>query len=92
MKSYKDVREELLSDPEVLKEYDDHAFEFEVAKVLIEARHKAHLTQCEVAKRMRTSQAQIARMESGAHMPSLQSIYSYAKAIGKTIRFEIKPV
>ena len=92
MKSYKEVKDTLLSDETVLKEYELCSHEFEIAKALIEARHKAHLTQVEVAERMKTSQAQIARMESGSHSPSLRSLYAYAKAIGRTIHFNIKPV
>ena len=91
MTNYRELRNKLLSDPEVMKEYNSLSEEFEIAEALIKARMKANLTQADVAKRMHTSQAQIARMESGEHMPSLHSIYKYAKAVKQEINITILP-
>ncbi|MGV8948896.1 MAG: helix-turn-helix domain-containing protein [Candidatus Paracaedibacter sp.] len=91
MKDYKILREELLSDSEVLKEYQAHRPEYEVAKALIKARIASNMTQVDVARRMQTSQAQIARLESGEHLPSIHSIYKYAQAVNRKISLSIAP-
>ena len=84
-------KEKFLADPAVRKEYEAQKTEFEVAHALIKARIAAKMTQVEVAKRMHTSQSQIARLESGEHFPSIQTIHKYAKAINHPIRLDITP-
>jgi DNA-binding XRE family transcriptional regulator len=91
MTDYETFRKKLLSDPEVLREYEAHKAEFEVAMALIKARLAAKMTQADVAKRMHTSQAQIARLESGQHFPSISSIHKYAQAVNKKINLSINP-
>ncbi len=81
MTDYESFREKLLSDPDVLKEYEAHKTEYEVAMSLIKARLASNMTQADVAKRMRTSQAQIARLESGHHFPSALSFHSFRMAL-----------
>jgi DNA-binding XRE family transcriptional regulator len=91
MIDYEIFREKLLADPEVLKEYEEHKAEYEVAKALIKARLASKMTQADVAKRMHTSQSQIARLESGDHLPSIHSIYKYAQAVNRKITLNIAP-
>jgi len=91
MRKYQSLRKKLLADPEVAKEYEAHKTEFGIAHALIHARISAKMTQSEVAKKMHTSQSQIARLESGSHFPSMQTIHKYALAINHKILIEIKP-
>ncbi len=91
MLKYESFRKKLLLDPEVLKEYEAHKAEFEVAHALIKSRLAAKMTQAEVAKRMHTSQSHIARLESGTHFPSLQTLHKYAQAIHRPISLKILP-
>lgn len=91
MTDYESFREKLLSEPDVLKEYEAHKTEYEVAMSLIKARLASNMTQADVAKRMRTSQAQIARLESGHHFPSIHSIHKYAQAVNRKIFLSIAP-
>ena len=91
MTDYESFRKKLLSDPEVLKEYEAHKAEYEVAMALIKARLAAKMTQSDVARRMHTSQAQIARLESGQHFPSMSSIHKYAQAVNRKINLSISP-
>ncbi len=91
MTDYETFRKKLLSDPEVLKEYEAHKAEFEIAMALIKARLAAKMTQLDVARRMCTSQAQIARLESGQHFPSMSSIHKYAQAVNRKINLSINP-
>lgn len=82
MTKFKALKRELLKDPEVRAEYDKRVPEYELVNALITARKKANLTQEDVAKRMGTKQAAIARMESGRQKPSFKTIERYAKATG----------
>lgn len=84
-------KEKFLADPAVQKEYNALKTEFEVAHALIKARLAAKMTQAEVAKKMHTSQSQVARLESGEHFPTIQTIRKYAHAINHTIRLDITP-
>ena len=85
------VRKKALRKPEVAREYAKLTTEFEVAKALIRARQASKMTQSEVAQKMNTSQSHIARLESGNHLPSLQTIHKFALAIERKITIEIRP-
>ena len=69
MKSHEELKKELLADPEVWREYDELAPEFELIRALVEARARASLSQAEVAERMGTTQSVVARLEGGVHPP-----------------------
>ena len=56
--------------------------EFELASELIAARTRAGLSQEALAKRMRTTQSAVARIESGRHWPSRRTLERYAQATG----------
>ncbi len=87
----RDLKKVLLQDPETRAEYDARASEYELAGTLIAARKTAGLTQQQVAERMGTKQAAVARMESGAQKPSFKSIERYAKATGHKAHITLTP-
>jgi DNA-binding XRE family transcriptional regulator len=74
------IRRKMLADREVRAAYDALAGEFDLSRELIAARVRAGLTQAEVAERMGTTQSVIARLESGAQMPSVKTLLKFAKA------------
>jgi ribosome-binding protein aMBF1 (putative translation factor) len=74
------IKESMLNDREVRTAYDALADEFDLARELIAARVRAGLTQAEVAERMGTTQSVVARLESGARMPSVNTLLKFAKA------------
>jgi DNA-binding XRE family transcriptional regulator len=90
MSSLKKLKNQWLSDPKVKKAYAAMTPEFALAKTLIAARVKAGLTQQEVAKRMGTTQSAIARLEAGNSLPSMKSLYRYAKATGTTPAIQLR--
>jgi ribosome-binding protein aMBF1 (putative translation factor) len=81
-KRLRSVKKKMLADREVRDAYDAMADEFGLARELIAARVRAGLTQEEVAERMGTTQSVIARLESGARLPSVQTLLRFAKATG----------
>jgi transcriptional regulator with XRE-family HTH domain len=70
----------MLADREVRAAYDALGDEFDLSQELIAARVRAGLTQAEVAERMGTTQSVVARLESGAQMPSVNTLLKFAKA------------
>ena len=50
-------------------------------KMFADLEVRAGLTQAEVAERMGTTQSVVARLESGARMPSVNTLLKFAKAI-----------
>ena len=74
------IKKKMLADGEVRAAYDALADEFDLARELIAARVRAGLTQAEVAARMGTTQSVVARLESGAQMPSVNTLLKFAKA------------
>ena len=74
------IKKKMLADRQVRAAYDALADEFDLARELIAARVRAGLTQAEVAARMGTTQSVVARLESGAQMPSVNTLLKFAKA------------
>jgi ribosome-binding protein aMBF1 (putative translation factor) len=81
-KRLRSVRKKMLADREVRDAYDTMADEFGLARELIAARVRAGLTQAELAERMGTTQSVVARLESGARLPSVKTLLRFAKATG----------
>ena len=78
--------------PKYKRAYEEMEEEFALARTLIKARVDAGLTQAQVARRMKTSQAAIARMEGGKVKPSTSSLERYAKALNKRLRISFEPL
>ena len=85
-----DLAGEWLQDPEFRAAYDALEDEFALATALIEAQTRATLTQAEVAARMGTTQAVIARLESGRTKPSTRTLERFARATGTRLRIQFE--
>jgi ribosome-binding protein aMBF1 (putative translation factor) len=86
-----DVHKKWMKRPGYAKAYAELEEEFQLASTLIEARARAGLTQEELARRMETTQANIARLESGRVMPSTRTLERFAKATGHRLRITFEP-
>ena len=73
------------------REYQALEEEFSLTAALIEARSRAGLTQQQVANRMKTTQAVVARLEGGGSKPSTRTLEKYAKATGSRLRISFEP-
>ena len=85
MSSLAELRNKLLTDPEVKAEYDRLGPIYTLVGEMIEARQQAGLTQAEVAHRMGTTQSVVARLEAARHMPTFDMVARYAAAIGRRL-------
>ena len=66
--------------------YDALGEEFDLARALIEARAAAGLSQSQLAKKMKTSQSYIARIEGGKVRPSTDALERFAQATRTRLR------
>lgn len=73
-------------DPKYVAAYDALEKEFAIASAMIKARGDANMTQEQVAKAMGTTQAVIARLESGKILPSTRTLERFAKATRTRLR------
>ncbi len=81
----------MVQEPEFSAAYNALEEEFALAEALIEARAQAHMTQEQVAEKMGTTQAVIARLESGRVMPSTRTLKRFAEATGTRLSISFKP-
>jgi ribosome-binding protein aMBF1 (putative translation factor) len=81
-----------MKEPTYRKAYDVLEDEFRLASVMIEARARAGLTQEELAARMKTKQAVIARLESGRAKPSTRTLERIAQATGHRLKISFEPL
>ena len=86
-----DMVAEWRKDPEYVKEYDALEEEFELIAAMIRARAAAGLTQEQLAQRMETTPAFIARLEGGRLRPSTRTLDRLAKATGMRLRISFEP-
>lgn len=87
-----ELKKRLLSNPEVRKAYDALEEEFALAAAVAKARMRAGLSQAELARRMKTTQSAIARLESGRGRPSTRTLDRFAKATGHRLKISFEPV
>ena len=86
MSKLKDLHRRWSKNADYKAAYDALGEEFELAKALIEARTRAGLSQTQLARRMKTSQSYVARIEGGKVRPSTDALERFAKATGTRLR------
>src|SRR5712671_6902982 len=86
-----DLHKGWLKDLKYRRAYAALEEEFSLVGALIEARTRAGLTQEQVAQRMKTTQAVIARLESGGSKPSTRTLERFAEATGSRLRITFEP-
>ncbi|MGL4733688.1 MAG: helix-turn-helix domain-containing protein [Enterovibrio sp.] len=77
-----DVRESLLSDPEVQKAYEDELRKERLQAILEEWRKIAGLTRAQVAERMGVQPPTVSKMEGNICKASIDTLARYAHACG----------
>lgn len=78
-------------DPDYTAAYAALEGEFSLASALIAARGQANMTQAEVAESMGTTQAAVARLESGRALPSTRTLERFARATSTRLRISFEP-
>jgi transcriptional regulator with XRE-family HTH domain len=92
MTKLRDLHKKWMKEPEYRKEYDALEEEFALMAEIAKARTRAGLSQAELARRMKTTQSTIARLESGRGLPSTRTLGRFAKATGHRLKISFEPV
>jgi transcriptional regulator with XRE-family HTH domain len=91
MTKLKDLHRRWSKDESYKAAYDGLEEEFQLARALIEARTRAGLSQTQLARRMKTSQSYVARIEGGKVRPSTDALERFAQATGSRLRITFQP-
>ena len=83
--TFEELKKEVLSDPEVKKEYDALEPEFQLILAMLELRSKQNLTQQELADRTGINRSDTSKIENGNANPSLKTMKRLAAAMGKRV-------
>ena len=89
--NWKEHKKRLMRDPEFRTEYEALEPEYILASALIQLRLSKGLTQEELAKKLHTKQASIARLESGSSLPSLSTVKRVAEALDAELDIVVRP-
>ena len=92
MTKVKDLHRNWMKDPKYKAEYAALEKEFQLARTLIETRALAGLSQTQLARRMKTSQSYVARIESGKVKPSTDALERFARATGFRLKISFEPL
>lgn len=92
MTKLRDLHKKWMKDPEYRKHYDAMEEEFALMIEVAKARSRSGLSQAELARRMKTTQSTIARLESGRGLPSTRTLGRFAKATGHRLKISFEPV
>lgn len=90
MSKARDLHKKWSRDADYRAAYDELEPEFELARALIAARVSAGLTQAQLARRMKTSQSVVARLEGGRVHPSTRTLGRIAQATGTRLRISFE--
>ena len=91
MTKISDLHRRWRKDADCKAAYDALGEEFDLARALIEARTAAGLSQSQLAKKMKTSQSYIARIEGGKVRPSTDALERLAQATRTRLRVIFEP-
>jgi ribosome-binding protein aMBF1 (putative translation factor) len=92
MTKFSTLHKRFMKDPAYRKEYDAMEEEFALMAEVAKARARAGLSRAELARRMKTTQSTIARLESGRGLPSTRTLGRFAKATGHRLKISFEPV
>lgn len=83
-------RKQLLKDPKVKKALKETELEFQIARSIIKARIDQGLSQTQLARKLKTKQSVISRVENARTVPSLSFLKRLAKVLGASLQVQFK--
>ncbi len=86
---HKDVKEKLLKDSNVKKEYEELDFLYKIKRQVISLRKEKGLSQKELAELVGTKQSAISRLENEDYNPSVEMLAKIAKAFDKELEIKL---
>ncbi len=92
MTKLEDLHAKWMKNPKYRKAYEGLDEEYALKSTLIDARVSAGLTQAQLAKKMKTTQSAVARMEAGKGLPSTRTLTKLAAATGSKLRINFERI
>ena len=89
--SHKKLHQDWIKDPKYRYEYEKLEPEFQIARAIIEARVNQKITQETLAKKVKTGQAVISRLENMNAKPSLSLLQKVAEALDLRLEIRFSP-
>lgn len=89
--TFEDHLKELMKDPEFRDAYLESQPEYEIVGKIIQARIQKGINQTILAKKMKTGQSAISRLESGNANPTLNFLKRLAKALDSRLEIRFLP-
>lgn len=92
--TFKKVRPDIdseMKDSEFKRMFNAERMKLEIAHHLTLLREESHITQRELAKRMKVSQQVISRIEGGSLNLTLETLYKYVLVTKGSIQFKFTP-
>ena len=86
MRTYSEIKKQLLQNEEVKTEYDRLEPEYQVIRAIVAARQEQHLTQQELADRTGIDRSDISKLENGSANPSLRTLKRLADGLGMQLQ------
>ena len=88
--TFEEDLKERLKDPEFKKAWEKTEPEYLLARQLIKKRLEAKMSQRQLAKKLKTSQAVISRIETMSGNPTLYQLKKIASALGTSLQVSFK--
>jgi ribosome-binding protein aMBF1 (putative translation factor) len=85
------VRARARKDPAFREEWERTALARAVALRLVRHRAEQRLTQTALARQLNMQQSAIARLETGDHTPSIETLQRLSRELGVSFRIDITP-
>ena len=83
------IDEQLKADEEFAQDWAAHQSDYEIMKLIVDARNEEGLTQKELAERCGLKASNLSRLENGKSSPTVKTLRALAAGLGKhlEIRF-----
>ncbi|WP_027717426.1 helix-turn-helix domain-containing protein [Desulfovirgula thermocuniculi] len=89
--NWRELKAQLLKNPKFKEEYEALEPEYRLLRAVIKRRIEKGLTQEELARRIGTKQAAIARFENGRVNPTIGFLKKVAAALDAELEVELRP-
>jgi len=80
---------ELLKDKEFKQLFDDFGKQLEISYQILQLRKKKKMSQAQLAKKIRTTQSNVARIESGNQNLTIEMLNRVATALGTNLTIKL---
>ena len=89
MRTYNELKKQLLQNEEVKTEYERLEPEYQVIRAIVAARQEQHLTQQELADKIGTKKSYISKLENGHADVQLSTLFRIFAGLGKRITLTV---